>query len=89
MTYNLSTCLDVPTKFQINRTRHGGENASFVKPRFSRFRRFFGSFVCLQYKKPTNLETNMHANLGYQPEVSRKFQPNRTAQGLRNSNFRP
>jgi hypothetical protein len=46
-----------PTKFQINRTRHGGENASFVKPRFSRFQRFFGSFVCLQYKKKSNLET--------------------------------
>jgi len=45
-----STCPDVPTKFQIKRTWNGGENSSFLKPRFSRFRLFVVClFVCLLF----------------------------------------
>jgi hypothetical protein len=76
-----STCPDVPTEFQINQTLNGGEISSFLKQRFSRFWRLF---VCLFTKCKQMRESgnqSMHANLGYQPEVSTKFQINRTAHG--------
>jgi hypothetical protein len=73
--------LDVPTKFQINRTRHSGENASFVKPRFSRLRRLFVRLFVYNIKNKQIFKPNMHANLVYQPEVSTKFQPNWIAHG--------
>jgi hypothetical protein len=68
-----STCTDVPTKFQINRTWYGRENSSLLKLRFSRFLRVFLFCLFIIWKTIESWNQNMHTNLGYQPKVSTKF----------------